>query len=312
MDIPPSPGKASSLTFAARGENLNSTLKWLVASAGAIAAAIVAGLQLTAIANLQPWAALIAACGATVALIAIGVILLGATRVLALQGKTVNELSNDELDAGVLDPKPNLDAAKLPPQIAWVHERRTFLLGDATSITSLYADGIVGAKRALDALRRGEPSTWSQRDLDPAVDVAWLEREYAATTARVELLEEAATYWQKRDAYSQLLDKAPRWFALFVLGVVIFAIMPVWGRANPAAEITDPLPVQIYVKDARVAGVPDGCPATLSGRMVGGSLQQPIVVTLPIESCPALKLKAQDSDALIIVPNPADSSGSSR
>jgi hypothetical protein len=276
----------------------------MIGAAGAIAAAIVAGIQLTAIANLQPVAAIVAAAGAAVALLAIGSVLLGATRVLAIESPTLTELSNEELNA-----PPAVDGKSSSSLITWVFERRTSLLGDATSITNLYADGVVGAKRALDVLRRGEKSTWADRELDPesASDVAWLEGEYAAATARVGRLEEAAGYWQRRRAYSDLIDKAPMLFTFFILGILVFAIMPVWGRTSLTSEIKAPIPAQIYVRDATAADVPADCPARLSGQIVGGSLDKPIVVTVPTESCPALKLTVQD-DALIVVPNPTGSS----
>jgi len=312
LDIPSALASASSTkSFAAKDENITGTLKWLVAATGAAAAAIVAGLQLTAIANLQPWAAIVAACGAVVALIAIGLLLLGATRVLAVQGPTVTELSNDELNAGILEPSSNLDREALPPLISWVHQRRMSLLGDAASITSLYTDGVVGAKRSLDKLRRGEPSKWGSRDLDPqsATDVAWLEAEYAAATDRVERIEDAASYWQRRKAYSDLIARVPCLLFFFMLGVLVFAIIPVWGRSSMASEIMAPLPAQIYVRDADVAGVPGVCPTTLSGQLVGGTLDKPIVVTVPVGSCPALKLTVKN-DALIVVPDPSESPAS--
>jgi hypothetical protein len=299
-EVPPSSPSA----FAAKAEDLTGTLKWLVAAAGGIAAAIVAGLQLTAIADLQLGAALLAALGAAAALTAVGIFLLRATRVLAIQSPAVSELSNEELAAGVLEPLANLDDKALPPLIAWVRERRTSLLGDATSITSLYSDGVVGARRALDSLRRGEKSTWGNRALDPesAGDIAWLSAEYAAATARVERLEEAAGYWARREAYLKVIKEVPLLFVVFIIGVLIFAVTPVWGRSDATSEIKAPLPAQIYVQNADAAGVPSDCPATLSGQIVGGSLVNPIVVTVPTGSCPALKLTAQD-DGLIVVPS---------
>ena len=143
--------------FGARSDNLASTLKWLVASAGAIAAAIVAGLQLTSLKNLQPWAAILATVGAVGALTAVGLVLFGAARVLAVDTPTVTELSNAEIDANAenstdLAAPDRLEA--LPPLLGWVYERRTSLLGDAKTITNLYMDGIVGTGRALDCLRR--------------------------------------------------------------------------------------------------------------------------------------------------------------
>lgn len=292
----------------AKVDNLTGTIKWLVAAAGAIAAAIVAGLQLTAIANLQPWAAIVAAGGAAAALLAIGSFLLQATRVLAIQGPTVVELSNQELNAGILEPSANLDIKALPPLIAWVRERRMSLLGDASSVTSLYTDGVVGARRALDSLRKGQKSKWGGRNLNPrsTSDVAWLREEYAAATIRVERLEEAAVDWERRKAYSDVIDRAPKLFSIFITGILVFAIIPVWGRPDAASEIKDPLPAQIYVLDARAARVPTHCPATLAGQVIGGPLDKPTVVTVPTGSCPALKLRAED-DSLIVLPNPTGS-----
>jgi hypothetical protein len=99
-----------------------------------------------------------------------------------------------------------------------------------------------------------------------------------------------------------VIKGAPLLFLVFILGVLIFAVTPVWGRSDATSEIKTPLPAQIYVHDAIAAGVPADCPAMLSGQIVGGSLDKPIVVTAPTGSCPALKLTAQD-DGLIVVPS---------
>lgn len=313
MIVPTAPEvpTSSPSSFAARAEDLTGTLKWLVAAAGAIAAAIVAGLQLTAIADLHLGAAIVGALGAAAALTAVGIFLLRAARVLAIQSPSVNELSNQEFDAGVLN---NIDGKGLPPLMTWVRDRRTSLLGDADSITSLYSDGVVGARRALDHLRRGEKDTWANRDLDPgsASDIAWVSAEYAAASARIERLEDAAGYWAKREAYSEVIKGVPLLFLLFIVGVLVFAITPAWGRLEAPSDIKAPLTAQIYVQNADAAGVPGDCPAALSGQIVGGSLDSPIVVTEPTGSCPALKLTAKDND-LIVVPGGAatpESSGS--
>jgi hypothetical protein len=302
--------------FAARSDNLASTLKWLVASAGAIAVAIVAGLQLTTLKDLQPWAAILATAGAVSALVAVGLVLFGAARVLAVDVPTVIELSNAEIDAnatsgGDLVAQDSLEAQ--PPLLRWLYERRTSLLGDATSITSLYTDGIVGTGRALESLRRNQRYKWGQRDLlpDSASDIAWLDAERAVASSRIERLEAAAGYWQRRDAYQRLIKKIPWTSGLFLAGIFTFSLAPVWGPADPPSDVKNPVPARIYVQDASTAGVPPSCPAILSGQIVGGSLERPIVVTTPNGPCPALKLAAQD-EALIVVPDPTVSSGVSQ
>lgn len=299
--LPPGP-------FAARAENLSSTLKWLMASGGAIAAVIVAGLQLTSLKDLQLWAALLAEAGVAVALFSVGGMLLGASRVLAVDAPTITELSNADL----INPGPHSAASEDPLRrvLHWVQERRTSLLGDAASVTELYTDGIVGARKALEHLRRKERFHWAGRDLSPdsASDLAWVEAQYAANSGLIDQLEVAVSYWVKRTAYVNLIEKSRGLFMLFLAGILLFAIAPVLGPTAAASRVDAPLPAQVYVRDGKAAGLPSTCPATLSGQIVGGPLDRPTVVTAPTGTCPALKLTA-DNEALIVVPDasPSDS-----
>lgn len=307
MDIPASTPPLSGGGFGDKSSNLSGTLKWLVASAGAIAVAIVAGLQLTSLQTLQPWAALLATVGALGALVAVGLVLFGAARVLAIDTPTITELSNAEMDfkaenhADLATPE-GLKA--LPLLLLWLYERRTLLLGDAQTISALYEDGIVGSGRALDRLRRKQKCTWAGRALDPESpsDIAWLETERSIATSRIDRLEAAAGYWMRREAYQRLVKKASWISVSFVAGIFIFALAPVVGPATVLPGVTEPVPAQIHVLDANSAGVPSTCPAVLAGQIVGGSLANPVVVTSPQGECPALKLEAHDK-ALIVVPN---------
>ncbi|MDO2934154.1 hypothetical protein Q2T94_07575 [Paeniglutamicibacter sulfureus] len=90
---------------------------------------------------------------------------------------------------------------------------------------------------------------------------------------------------------------------MFLAGIFIFALAPVLGPATVPSEIKEAIPAQIYVQDAKAAGVPSTCPTILSGQIVGGTLEIPRVVTVPKGRCPALKLTARDK-ALIVVPTP--------
>lgn len=132
--------------------------------------AVVAGLQLTSLQDLRLGAALIAILGAVVALSTVGIVLFGAARVLAQEAPTVTELSNLELNLGLLQSNELAAMEKIgaeAPMLKWVYERRTQLLGESRSITELYTDESIGNGLALAALERKQPYTQAGRKLQP-------------------------------------------------------------------------------------------------------------------------------------------------
>ena len=292
--------------FEHKSENLAGTLKWLVASAGAIAVAVVAGLQLTSLQELRAWAALIAILGAVLALSSVGIVLFGAARVLALQTSTVTELVNREAKFGLLQDDGLAAMEKIAaedPVLKWVYERRTLLMGDSRSVTELYTDEFVASGNTLAALARNETRTLAGRDLRPdqPADIAWVRTKQAQAEGHIQLIEAAVACQQRFEAYQHLVTRIKRLAVWFVLGIFVFALAPVLGSAPKATEFTHPIPAQIHVIDAELAGVPQNCPAILKGQIVGGTLQDPVVVTEPVGACPALRLTA-GPDALIVIP----------
>lgn len=308
MDIPEMTEVPTSQVdyFELKTENLAGTLKWLVASAGAIAVAVVAGLQLTSLQDLRLGAALIAVFGAVLALSSVGFVLFGAARVLALNAPTIIELSNRELVLGLLQSNSPAFMEKIgaeEPTLKWVYERRTQLLGESRSITELYTDEFVGSGRALAALERKESYALAGRNLRPEEpsDVAWVKAKRTQAKAYIQQIEAAVAYQQRLEAYQRLVKRIQGLAIWFVAGIIVFALTPVVGLAPKSTEFTQPVPARIHVLEAQVAGVPQGCPATLKGQIVGGSLQSPVVVTEPVGTCPALRL-TDHPEALIVVP----------
>lgn len=308
MDIPEMTEAPTSQVdyFELKTENLAGTLKWLVASAGSIAVAVIAGLQLTSLQDLRLWAALIAILGAVLALSAVGLVLFGAARVLALNAPTIIDLSNRELDLGLLQANRLGSVEKIgaeAPMLKWVYERRTQLLGESRSITELYTDEFVGSGLALAALERKEPYALAGRNLRPEEpsDVAWVKTKRTQAKEYIQQIEAAVAYQQRLEAYQRLVKQIQGLAIWFVAGIIVFALTPVVGFAPKSTEFTQPVPARIHVLEAQVAGVPQGCPATLKGQIVGGSLQSPIVVTEPVGTCPALRL-TDHPEAIIVVP----------
>ena len=149
--------------FRGRVDTLSSTLKWLMASAGAIAAALIAGLQLTSLASRALPAALLGAIAVAVALVCVGKVLVGAGRVLAAQSPTATEISNDEIAAGLIKPHPGPPTGpdlSSYPLLGWIQDQRSSLLGNARTVTEIIQDQIVGTESATDTLQRGASTTW--------------------------------------------------------------------------------------------------------------------------------------------------------
>lgn len=229
--------------FELKTESLAGTLKWLVASTGALAVAVIAGPQLTSIQDLRLWAALIAILGAVVALSAVGIVLFGAARVLALDAPTVTELSNLELDLGLLQTNElaateNIGAEA--PMLKWVYERRTQLRGESRSITELYTDEFVGSSLALAALERKQPFALAGRKLQPSEpsDIAWVKAKRAQGIAYIQQLESAVAYRQRLEVYQRLVKRIRGLSIWFVAGIFVFALAPVLGSAPKSAEFT--------------------------------------------------------------------------
>lgn len=308
MDIPEATEAPTAQVdyFELKTENLAGTLKWLVASAGAIAVAVIAGLQLTSLHELRFWAALIAILGAVLALSAVGTVLFGAARVLALNAPTIIDLSNSELSLGLWQANGLASMEKIgdkAPKLKWVYERSTQLLGESRSITELYTDEFVGSGLALAALERKESYVLAGRNLRPEEpsDIAWVKVKRIQAKAYIKQLESAVAYRQRLEAYQRLVKQIKGLAIWFVAGIVIFALVPVMGSAPKSTQFTHPVPARVHVQDAKTAGVPQGCPATLKGQIVGGTLQNPLVVTEPVGACPALRL-TDHPEALIVVP----------
>lgn len=215
--------------------DLRDSLKWLIAASGVTAAALVAGLQLTALGGLPLGLAI---TGGVSAAVAIGValsLLFVAARILTIPRPTANELCDRENN----DPQARTGVRmELPkdPLLRWVYERRTRLLGDAKDVNSVYAE-MVATRRALDALNRRQPtpqgkrSLWGKRSLSLANDADKEDVRAACEVAqgRLAAIEDAAHYHLTYTRFETLMKWFPWGAALFTIAVVGFALAPAFS-----------------------------------------------------------------------------------
>ncbi|WP_131701812.1 hypothetical protein [Mycolicibacterium elephantis] len=279
-----------------------SSLKWLVAAGGAVAATLVAGIQLTALpsenlASLRLWAAVAALL---VALVLVLAFLRGAVFVMTLSRPMASQLSKREQRsnaAKALACGEEIDDAL----IRSLYAQRSYFFGEWDSIEDLYDRDYVQATKALHALERGEEARWRNRVLKPTDP----EKESLRTVVeraqqRLPVLESVAHLEETRTEYRSLVNKFFGFGLLFVIGVVVFAIAT---RPDPpaGAAISGPSNVRILIQDRAKAGLPQTCVADeLAGVAIGGTWDQPTVMTEPSASCPAQLIK--DGAGILALP----------
>ena len=217
-DAPSVPGSG-----AAALADLRSTIKWLVASSGATAAALVGGLQITRLHSLTSLAGVISAVSAAVAIGLVLGFLTMAARVLATPRKTSTQISDLEINANAVDP----DSLALveDPLVDWVRQHGEHLLAGERTVTDLCslkttAQGVVGD------LRHGRDTTWQGKPVTPGdtETEAQVRRVIREVDAALIVLEDAIHYHQSQKRFETLMKLFPWGGGLFVLAVLTFAI----------------------------------------------------------------------------------------
>lgn len=213
--------------------DLRTTVKWLVAGSGAVAASLVAGLQLSRLSGLSPVRAIVAGVAAAVAIgLALALITM-AVRVLATPRCTSTELSNLELaDESVTAQMPRGPTSAPNPLEAsnnallrWIGANRSRLLGEDDFVTQVVRREL-NAHKALRSLRAGEAATWEGRNVEPtdAAALATIEQVRDEAGLRLSAVEDALLLHQSQENFAKLLRRFPWGAAVFTVAVIVFAL----------------------------------------------------------------------------------------
>ena len=276
------PGHAEALA------DLRATLKWMVASSGAIAAAVVAGLQLRDIQDGPFPRVLWAGASAALALLCVLGLLAYTVNVLTLPRPTANEISNREVRAGVAPTPPIPLETPKDQLVSWVQSNRTALLGGAATVTELYTNSVVGAGRSLKELQTGRPTEWLQRQYaSTSENIAFFERVTAEARENLELIESGAHLFITRQKYRGLLKFYIAGIFVFTAAVVSFVV------ATLTVPVVDqPMAVRVVIINRADAGLPESCTDDeLTAVAVSGTVSNPTVVTEPADGCPATTIE---------------------
>lgn len=266
-------------------ESVQSAARWLVGAAASVFAALLAGLQLSALTSLtfdSPLQLIGSLLASLVALVGVGVILVLASKVLIHPGWTITKLSRLETQSkwnthwlrNVLQSQAGLLAAGTELRPSLLHRRQVRL---SEAWFQLHERG---ATTVSDDAAAAAAPTRNYR-VDVAEDVERLGQRLNNITAVTTRVTTAANLAEVRRRYKRLV-RALKWAGFLpVLAILYLA----WAAAqNSDVKITEPVEVSVLFTDDRAvlvaAGLPDTCLGkTVEGIGIGGSLQSPIVVS---------------------------------
>jgi hypothetical protein len=295
-------GAATSDAFEVPLMNVRDTVKRMIASASAVAAVLVAGLQVKDLGDLagsSPVRIAIAVGAASVALLLVLSVIAAAVRVLATPRLSVRDLSARELKAGASALQVRVRPVK-DKLVQGVLERRTYLLGQHESINDFYRE-YNATMNGQQQLIQGQVAHLGDRQFDPGIpeDVTAVATLVRQAQYDAERLESAAQLIFAEMRFQGLADRLRLGGVVFVAAVLTFAW--VTSTSQTGANVTKPIPVQIYVRDAAKAGLPRGCRASeLQGIAVGGTFAQPDVVTEPAPGCASTVINR--ATGVVVVP----------
>lgn len=276
-------------------ENLQSTVKWLVAAAGAVVAAIIAGAQLVNYSDRDLWGAGLAALAVVVALSLTIVLLVRTAKILTVPRPTVIDLANAEIPAGALDKDRRETGQISDPDVLWLIARKPYLLGTYETVTDLL--------KAYDADARKVHNNASDAGAGDASD-SEARQLRSDLRQRINTVEEAAHYRDMSNAYKSLLRQFRSGAAWFIVAVVVFSVSGLLRKEapeKPLNPVTKPIPVRVFITDT-AGPTPPQC-RDRAGVAVGGTLTSATVVMPPAAGCAAATLAPQQSGA-VVIPDP--------
>jgi hypothetical protein len=277
---------ATALADVAASESIRQTVRWVIAAGGTLASIVVAGVQLSQLAQVSDTRISLLAGGlATMAILCAGTIILSAARVLVSDRPTIHSLAMKEAQNGFGEvPERHSD-----PIVKSIIERRLDILGGMERITDVYQE-YLRYSRLFERVIQGDTVEIGTRgfDIQRPSDLQDAKALQVIAEWRRERLESFAEHLTLRSRFHQMmvtLGLSGIVFAFCATGFVFLI-----GRASPDPSISSPVRVSVYVPNAgaaKTAGLAPGCAGdTILGVAVGGTYSHPRVATENALNCP--------------------------
>jgi hypothetical protein len=278
---------------------IRATTKWMVAGAGAVAAVIVAGLQLAKLPPSTEGRA-IALFGFGLAIMGVGLVIVQAANVLVVGYAHLGELADLRVAAVQKQAGATVNLKPLAgiPLDQFVKSMDTELKilsqGAAYDVSNLYKQ-LMNSYNIMDALRDGKRRT-SGKYYTSADMLLLLENVDALEVAAQRLI----SFSNQRVAeasFRQLKARVIQGGALLAVGAALFAVASTW--AHPLT-VTKPTQVVVYpAHGTRVFG--KNCPTTsLHGVAIGGDWQAPVVTIPSYPGCASTRLTITRNIGIVV------------
>jgi hypothetical protein len=285
-------GQLLGSSAAAELEAVHAVTRWLVGAAASAVAILLVGVRLSALGQLasdQPERLAVAVIACALALLAAGLTLVLATRVLVSPGWTLSKLAHldahhrwqghplqPELEAqrGLLTPDDDLQPSRL-----YRRHRRLYV--------AWFQLQERGCTTLPDDLYTEQNDTEQNYSVTNDQDVDRLRRRLEEATSISENIAAAANLTETRRRYRRLVRVMRISGALVVIAVPVFA----WATTvQPEPGLTTPTAIHIkFVQDRSViqqASLPQDCAnRDVNAIAIGGSLLRPIVVSTSDPRC---------------------------
>jgi hypothetical protein len=284
---------------------IRDTTKWLVAGAGAVAAVIVAGLQLSSL----PASALgriLGLGGFGLALAGVGLVVFKAADVLATGYTHLGELADLQVAAATeaeggpptVTPLGHLQLAEFVASMQT--ELRVLSRGEAEDVSTLYGS-LMDSYDAVRGLRTEREVRTPGGHRYTRADVPRLSRTISALEAAAQQLITFSNQRVAEASFRTLRRAVVQGGVALAIGVGLFALGTTLGDPLPVAE---PTPVLISPTDPTLFG--EACDETvLEGVAVGGTWEAPLVAIAPTSGCSSRQLEI-GPDTGVVIPSQAE------
>lgn len=255
--------------------NLRASVQWIILSAGALAAALIARIPHTDVESLSTLGLVVATACLSVAALFAGVVLFKAARVL-----TVAHMPASEIAARQQGHLSRLDRELEPPRdlvTRVVQGRASELLASFGSV-----DAALASKRRVHA-RLMSPGLRSGGGLDRQLLLAQL----SDVDNRLAEVRAAVQYEASLARHHDLLKTIP-WAGLVMISCVfVYVLTPLVFPREGVSQISEPVPVTVSIANPSVFNISNTCPYRRPGVAIAGTKSTPVVVLEPVsQSCP--------------------------
>ncbi|WP_441964603.1 hypothetical protein [Mycolicibacterium houstonense] len=260
-------------------DTLRGTLKWLIASGGAVVAAIVAGAQLTDFSNRSIAGNILAGVPIAVGLILAFALLIATAKILTIARPTFTDIDDAEKEVDGANEQKRALAQINDPLMKWIYDRGSDILGPYPSVEQLF-----NQFSHLTVAAQATPTEEQKSQL-------------SEVRRRIDLLESAAHFRTVDLAYTALMTRFRIGCAIFIVAVIAYALSGL-ATKDEIPQVTSPTPVRVITPKADPS---DTC-ADRIGVAIAGDIDSPTVMLPPAGKCPAQKLDSPDREGVIVIP----------